>query len=439
MNELSTASLIEEFDDDGFEESSIQRVSSLLCLSGLIVGAIALVMVRWDSLPRQIFLIGLLVVFSVLLWRMPKEDKDGPRRMRFYLAAQSVIAFLAFVQDPVFIFLFCILSGQAMMIASARSSLIWIGVFAAVVLIGTLARYSQGLPLISFRTLLSGTGFIFFGIFTSMIVQVRQAKVRYAHLLTELITAHRRLERYAEQAESLAASEERSRLARDLHDTLGHRLTVSIVQLESAARLKERDPQQMDSMIETARAQLTEGLNELRHTLNALHPPRISSTNLISSLQQTAGAFAAATGVALHTQLPDRLPPLSDAQCMTVYRTVQEALTNTQKHAQAGNVWLALEITADRLTLTARNDGRDFIASNGRGYGLRGIEERAVHLEGSLQVTRPEEGGTLLTLRLPQGQAQGQAAYAGEDLIAAPLPLSGPGFTKLRDSQGSRH
>ena len=405
MNELTTRLPIEDFDDDGLEESSIQRVSSLLCLSGLIVGAIALVMVQWDSLPTQIFLIGLLLVFSVLLWRMPKEDKDSPRQMNFYLAAQSLIAFLAFVQDPVFIFLFCILSGQAMMIASARSSLIWIGVFVLIVLIGTLVRHSQGLPLISFRILLSGTGFIFFGIFASMIARVRQAKVRYAHLLTELITAHRRLERYAEQAESLAASEERNRLARDLHDTLGHRLTVSIVQLESAVRLKDRDPQRMDGMIETARAQLSEGLNELRHTLNALHTPLISGYNLLSSLKQTAGAFAAASGVALHTQLPDRLPPLTDVQCMTIYRTVQEALTNTQKHAQARNVWLTLDVASDALILTVRNDGRDFISSNGRGYGLRGIEERAVQLDGSLQVTRPEEGGTLLTLRLPLGQA----------------------------------
>ena len=421
MNELTTRFRIEEFDDDGLEESSIQRVSSLLCLSGLIVGAIALVMVQWDSLPTQIFLIGLLVIFSVLLWRMPKEDKDSPRQMNFYLAAQSLIAFLAFVQDPVFIFLFCILGGQAMMIASARSSLMWIGVFACVVLIGTLVRHSQGLPLISYRALLSGTGFIFFGIFTNMIAQVRQAKVRYAHLLTELITAHRRLERYAEQAESLAASEERNRLARDLHDTLGHRLTVSIVQLESAVRLKDRDPQRMDGMIETARAQLAEGLDELRQTLNALHTPLLAGDNLLNSLRQVADAFATATGVALHIQLPDRLPPLSDVQGMTIYRTVQEALTNTQKHARARNVWLTLDVASDTLIVTARNDGRDFIPSNSRGYGLRGIEERAVQLRGSLQVTRPEEGGTLLTLCLPLGQA----AYARDAFTAAPVQLSG--------------
>ena len=87
---------------------------------------------------------------------------------------------------------------------------------------------------------------------------------------------------------------------------------------------------------------------------------------------------------------------------MTIYRAVQEALTNTAKHAQARNVWIALDSRRDGLILTVRNDGLDFAPSNrSGGQGLQGMRERAAQFGGTLEVTKPEEGGTLVTLTLP--------------------------------------
>ena len=161
-------------------------------------------------------------------------------------------------------------------------------------------------------------------------------------------------------------------------------------------------------MIETVRAQLVEGLNELRRTLKALRNPKIAGNSLAHALQQIVHEFAAATGITLHTQLPEVLPTLSDIQHTTIYMAVQEALTNVQKHAQAQNVWLIVELTADALILTVRDDGHGLQATKGghdTGIGLRGMRERAVQLGGTLYMTEPVGGGVLLTLNLPLQEA----------------------------------
>ncbi len=386
-----------------------QRESFLLYLSAFVVVGILMVVVilQWDSLPTKIFVIALLLLFGVLIVRMPADNKY-PRQTHLYLAVQSLLITLALTQSSVFVFLFFILSAQAMMILSTRAGLLWIGVFAFITLFGNLYQSSEGLSSVTFSSLISSAGFLFFGIFGNTLARARQAKMESEHLLAELTIAHHRLQKYTEQAEFLAVAEERNRLSRELHDTLGHRLTISIVQLEGAVRLITRQPQRTAGMIETVRAQLVEGLNELRRTLKALRNPKIAGNSLAHALQQIVHEFAAATGITLHTQLPEVLPTLSDIQHTTIYQAVQEALTNVQKHAQAQNVWLIVELTADALILTVRDDGHGLQATKGShdtGIGLRGMRERAVQLGGTLYMTEPVGGGVLLTLNLPLQEA----------------------------------
>ena len=210
---------------------------------------------------------------------------------------------------------------------------------------------------------------------------------------------------FTEQAELLAAAEERKRLARELHDSFSHALTLSIVQLENATKLMAEEPQQAQELIETVREHLVSGLDDLRLVLTTLHNHKIGADNLLSSLRRLISEFAAATGIIVHTQLQPKLPPLSDAQATTLYRTVQEALTNTCKHAQAQNIWMRLDSDDDALTLNVRDDGQRFAPSSSSGYGLKGLKERAAQLGGTLLMIKPPEGGVSVTLRLPLKEA----------------------------------
>ncbi len=206
-----------------------------------------------------------------------------------------------------------------------------------------------------------------------------------------------------EQVAVLAVAEERKRLARDLHDSLGHVLTISIVQLEIAEQLLDGKPRQAQELIRTVRGHLSSGLDDLRVTLGAVHIRSIDRDNLLPSLQKVADEFADATGIALHTHLPDALPPLSEAQAQALYRTVQEALTNIFKHALALNVWIDLHVCDTELALEIRDDGQGFGSTGGSGFGLQGMRERAAELDGTIRVSRPADGGMLLSMHLPFG------------------------------------
>ena len=107
-------------------------------------------------------------------------------------------------------------------------------------------------------------------------------------------------------------------MSREMHDTLGHRLTVSIVQLEGAGRLLAQDTQRAGQMIQTVRDQLVEGLAELRSTLTARRNSDISSVSLSKFLQTLAHDFTQATGLPVRLTLPDNLVGLSEAQRVTI-------------------------------------------------------------------------------------------------------------------------
>ena len=251
-------------------------------------------------------------------------------------------------------------------------------------------------------TLVNGAGFFFFGAFGNALVQAQQARDESQRILAELTDAHSRLQRYAEQAESLAVAEERNRLSREMHDTLGHRLTVSIVQLEGAGRLLERDTPRAGQMIQTVREQLAEGLADLRSTLASLRDSGMTGTSLRKSLQTLVDEYTQATGLSVHLSIPNNLLALDEARRMTIYRAAQEALTNTQRHAAAQSVWLKIEQNPNAVTLCVEDDGVGMPTDElTPGIGLRGMQERAQQLSGGLTIDASPHGGVRLALTIP--------------------------------------
>jgi len=200
--------------------------------------------------------------------------------------------------------------------------------------------------------------------------------------------------------------EERSRLAREMHDTLGHRLTVAAVQLEGAQRLIEADPDRAAQMVGTVREQVREALAELRQTVAALRAPLEADLSLPHALARLAAHFETATGITIHQVLPraEELPDLPSTHRLALYRAAQEALTNIQRHAEAGQVWLVLAGDGGAVTLLVSDDGKGFSLSGDQaGFGLHGLRERAAQLGGEMHIEPRRGGGTQLSFRLPAG------------------------------------
>src|SRR5262249_12888076 len=149
----------------------------------------------------------------------------------------------------------------------------------------------------------------------------------------ELERAHRQLQEYAVQVEELTVVRERTRLAREIHDTLGHHLSILNIQLETISRLVKRDPARLPEELVEARRIAAQSMQEVRSAVAALRPTSIANLSLPQALNQLAREWEQpSSAIALTLDLETELPPLSPDVQLAFYRAAQEALTNVRKH-----------------------------------------------------------------------------------------------------------
>lgn len=338
--------------------------------------------------------VGLMVALAVLYWQWPERRPHG------YLAIQAALIAALVYLNPGAVLLCFTFAAHAMILFPDRRGAAWIAAAA----IGTTAMMilRDGWTPSLLVGPAAAIGYASFGYAYYGQQQARAEQRKSQALLTELQEAHRQLQEYTGRVEELAVSEERNRLAREMHDTLGHRLTVAAVQLEGAQRLIASDPERASRMVGTVRDQVREALAELRRTVATLRSPLEAGLALRPALARLARGFTEATGLPVHVALPDEVPALPEAQHHALYRAAQEALTNVQRHAQAHAVWLELRRAGDGVELCVADDGTGMPADAGdRGFGLRGMRERAEQLGGTVTIAPRADGGTDLTVRLP--------------------------------------
>ncbi len=236
--------------------------------------------------------------------------------------------------------------------------------------------------------LIYGTGIVFVVVFTRVAASEREAR-------TALAEANQLLRDHAAQVEELATTKERNRLAREIHDSLGHYLTVVNVQIGAAQAILEQDRQRARDHLSNAQALTQEGLAEVRHSVAALRAAPIESRPLPDALAKLAEQWNAA-GLGTKFVVAGTIRPLTPQANLTLYRAAQEALTNVGKHAHASSVDLHLDYRDERLVrLRIKDDGLGSPNSEG-GFGLLGVRERVQLLNGAVRVrTDPGEGFTL--------------------------------------------
>jgi signal transduction histidine kinase len=199
------------------------------------------------------------------------------------------------------------------------------------------------------------------------------------------------------QIEVLSATLERTRIARDIHDSLGHTLTTLDVQLELSQRAYEDHPKQALQALNTAKDLASQSLAEVRCALRTMHEKNFDLHQALLTLTervQQGQSFE----IHLDTNLPE-LPPQVGYQ---IYRVIQEGLTNIQKHAQASSVYIGSKVTKDHLTLELVDDGEGFnVQASHTGFGLRGMRERAMLLKGQLDIESVPGQGTRIHLTIP--------------------------------------
>ncbi len=218
-----------------------------------------------------------------------------------------------------------------------------------------------------------------------------------------LATANRQLRNVAAQREELAAARERNRIAREIHDSLGHYLTVVHVQIQAAQAVRESDPARSRDALEKARALTQDGLREVRNSVATLRASPLDNRHVAEALQRVAEEHRT-SGLDCLSSVLGSSRPLSPAAALTLYRAGQEALTNVRKHARATRAELTLDFrTPGRVTLRVADDGVGAPPEAGPtgGFGLLGLRERAALLGGRVHVARGIGSGFALEVEVP--------------------------------------
>ena len=378
--------------------------------SYVILVAAGVVGLRFDppasALVRWTILLLLVGIGMLQIW-VPKGGSPLWRRRLQIGLNGAMVAALMFIQPgwTMYPVLFIPPIVQAILLLPLREGVAWVVTFTLVAAMTFAVGINLGEGVVAI--FLYGVLYAFIAAFASALTRVDAARRESQRLLGELQDAHEQLQAGALRMEEMAVVEERNRLAREMHDTLGHRLTVAAVQLEAAQRLCPTDAGRATRMVGTVREQVQEALRELRATVATLRTPVEADLHLRSALRRLVDQFEGATGMTVHRVLPEALPELPDAHRMALFRAAQEALTNVQKHAAATQVWLVLSLGegADAVSLLVSDDGNGVVANGEGGFGLVGLRERADLLGGELHVEPRSGGGTQLSFRLPLGES----------------------------------
>jgi signal transduction histidine kinase len=257
-----------------------------------------------------------------------------------------------------------------------------------------------------------GSAILFVVVFAQMRLNEQQARERAEQLAAELEKANVQLAAYATQAEELAMTQERNRLAREIHDNLGHTLTIINVQLEAARVVMDSDPGRALDAMNKAQELAQKGLAGVRGSVAALRESPVSNRPLseaIAGLVQEAQS----AGVVTEFKVAGEPQALEHKVALALYRAAQEALTNVRKHARASRVDVLLDFQPAEVRLEVRDNGVGAAKPAG-GFGLLGIRERMHLLGGSLEIHAGPGKGFCLMASVPMSYAADRPAQPEE-------------------------
>ncbi len=379
----------------------------------MIVGAMALFVLWQENLPALRFYGTLGALSALLMINTPAwaeatgfhdQDPAAPSTWAFFLVSAALV-FGSFwlsigVRESFIPYLMFMLAGQATATVQWRWALAYsvglIASFAAIL-------WSVGAPPLEILSdvMTTSMGMVFVIAFTIIAVRYGEQTARAEALLADLRIANAELAAARERERDLAVAEERVRLARDIHDGLGHHLTVLNVQLQAAAKLIRSDTSQAAATISVCRDVAQAALAEVRQSVAAMRATPLDNQPLHDALKSLVTQFDQRSPVDARFILEGTPVTLAPHAAMTLYRAAQEGLTNVQKHADAEHAAVTLRFSPGDVSVLVENDGvATGVPSSGGGFGFAGLRERAEQLGGSFEAGPLAGGGFRLALTI---------------------------------------
>lgn len=249
-----------------------------------------------------------------------------------------------------------------------------------------------------------------FGVIVALIfvIRLRVLEERSDRQKQAALDAERQLRELSQQLVA-AQEEERRKLSRELHDHVGQMLTALRMELGRVDRISagnapfdSNQSKRLSAAVAECRLLVDEMVRTVRDLALGLRPSMLDDIGLQPALEWQARDFSRRAGVPIDLEVKGDLDALTDQHRTCVYRVVQEALTNTIRHARAKHVVISVHAGGDRLLLSVTDDGVGVDPAGRRGgLGLRGIEERVRELNGTVEMRSAMGRGSTLTIELP--------------------------------------
>ena len=249
--------------------------------------------------------------------------------------------------------------------------------------------------------LMFGLGLVLILRLASTLLSERQVKNQLELTYGELSKTYVRLQQYALEVEHMTVLQERNQIAQEIHDSLGHALTALNVQLKIAKRLWREEPEEAETAVEQAQTLGNLAMAEVRESVRALQDGIPEMPSLGQAILTLVDTFQQNTGIEVHLQQSE-LTFSSQPVSKTVYRILQEALTNVLKHSEATAVSIIVSSTRQELSLRIQDNGKGFeIEEITPGFGLKSMGDRTNAFGGSLKLDSSHGSGCQISVDLP--------------------------------------
>ena len=240
-----------------------------------------------------------------------------------------------------------------------------------------------------------------FGLSLIFVLLMMNAVLSERHSREKLAIANEKLRQYAMQIENQATLEERNRIAREIHDSLGHSLTALNLQLETALKLWQSNPGKAETFLATAKELGSKALKDVRQSVSTMRFNPLQEQSLERAIASLSESFHRSNGILpiYQINLESSLPPEINT---AIYRITQESLTNISKYAFATEVKLELTEIRGNLRLIIQDNGRGFdLGQNTTGFGLHSMRDRTLALGGEFNINSAPGSGCKITVNIP--------------------------------------
>ena len=348
-----------------------------------------------------------LIIFAVMGLRLPRSKQINKI---IYTVIEILLILMTGLFGEryarLFPFLYIILVTRSCLIFNLPGRLFVTGLSFTLFLVTTQLKYQlfnfQPSPQAQerFRFLILNSSLVF-GLSLVFVLLMMNAVLSERHSREKLAIANEKLRQYALQIENQATLEERNRIAREIHDSLGHSLTALNLQLETALKLWQSNPGKAETFLATAKELGSKALKDVRQSVSTMRSNPLQEQSLERAIVSLSEDFHRSNGILpiYQINIEYSLPPEINT---AIYRITQESLTNISKYADATEVKLELTTTRGNLRLIIQDNGTGFnLGQNTTGFGLHSMRDRTLALGGEFNINSTLGCGCKITVNIP--------------------------------------